>query len=234
MSCIGTPISWLRLEQHFDRSLPDTEHAQIEQHLASCAACAECFAQIEGSAAAALPPLVLPARSAGVLTLRRVAPVVAALAVAAALLFVLRRRGDRGLGAPELDPLSARTKGGSVGFALVREDEGLVTEAGGVYRDGDRWKALVTCPADMHAAFDVVVYEGGQAEFPLAPQPELTCGNQVALPGAFRTTGRERMTICLVWSEDGAAVRAVDRTSLRGREPQALDRASCKTLVPAP
>jgi hypothetical protein len=122
--------------------------------------------------------------------------------------------------------LAARTKGGDVGFVLVREDESLVAEAGGIYRDGDRWKALVSCPQTMHASWDLVVYEHGTAAFPLDPCADLTCGNGVPMPGAFRTTGQDRMTVCLVWSEGGT----VDREALRHTTPELLPRASCKLL----
>ena len=162
--------------------------------------------------------------------LRRLAPVIAAVAVAAALLLVMGRRPGVDPENPgTLDPASPRTKGGSVGFVLVRDDDGIVAEAGGVYRDGDRWKALVTCPAGMRAAWDLVVFERGAAAFPLEPQPDLTCGNDVPLPGAFRTTGHEAMTVCLVWN-DGALV---DRGTLRGASPGALPHAVCKVLDPA-
>ena len=234
LRCGGTPISWLRLEQHHAGELSAAESEAIAAHLATCGACASCLARIEEDAAEPLPALpALPAPTAAaprnVLTLRRVAPVVAALALAAALLFVIGRRPGPDPRGPELDPLSSRTKGGSVGFVLVRDDEGVIAEAGGVYRDGDRWKALVTCPAGMRAAWDLVVFEHGDLAFPLEPQPDLACGNAVPLPGAFRTTGHEPMTVCLVWN-DGALV---DRGALRGLAPESLPHATCKMLDPA-
>ena len=230
LRCVGTPISWLRLEQHAAGELPSAERETITAHLATCTTCAACLARIAADAALPLPllapaPAPAPAR---LFTLRRLAPPLAALAVAAAILLFLRRapRDD----ARDLDPISARTKGGDVSFVLVRDDDSLVAEAGGIYRDGDRWKALVTCPPGMRASFDLAVYEHGQAAFPLAAPPSLECGNAVPLPGAFRTTGKDRMTVCLVWN-DGAAV---DRASLRTAAPEQLPRASCKTLEPAP
>ena len=238
LRCVGTPVSWLRLELHHAGELTAAESAEITAHLATCGACASCLARIEGEAGEALPELPeLPARPGAVaaaaprnvIALRRVAPVIAALAVAAALLFVLGRRPAPDTGGPELDPLSSRTKGGSVGFVLVRDDEGVIAEAGGVYRDGDRWKALVTCPVAMRAAWDLVVFERGELAFPLEAQPDLACGNAVPLSGAFRTTGHEPMTVCLVWN-DGALV---DRGALRGLAPESLPHATCKRLDPA-
>lgn len=197
--CVGTPISWLRLEQHHAGDLGVSKRAAITAHLTTCGACASCLARIVQDDALPLPALPV-APPAKVLAFRRVAPVLAALAVAAVILFV-----------------------------LVRDDEGVIAEAGGVYRDGDRWKALVTCPAGVRAAWDLVVFEHGEAAFPLEPQPDLACGNAVPLAGAFRTTGHEPMTVCVVWN-DGALV---DRGAMRGLTPESLPLASCKLLDPA-
>jgi len=236
LRCTGTPVSWLRLEQHHAGELPAPERDDVTAHLATCEACAACFARIVEEATAPLPVLARPAASARpparVFALRRVAAPLAAFAVAAGVLLALGR-GPRPDPQPHdfpVDPGAARTKGGDVGFVLVREDEGVVAEAGGVYREGDRWKAVVTCPAGMRASWDLVVYEHGEASFPLDPASELVCGNDVPLRGAFRTTGRERMTVCLVW-DDGASV---DREALRRAAPESLRAASCKVLDPAP
>ncbi len=210
LRCIGTPISWLRLEQHHAGELTRAERKEIQAHLAACAACAACSAQIESDTLVPLaalpttPPVKPPAR---VLAFHRVVPVVAALAVAACILLFLRRGSDTN--PRELDPLAARTKGGDISFVLVRDDEAVVAEAGGVYRDGDRWKALVTCPAGMQATWDLVVVENGETAYPLAPGAQLECGNAVPLAGAFRTTGHARMTVCLVWDQ-GATCKVLD------------------------
>ena len=120
-------------------------------------------------------------------------------------------------------------KGSSVAFTLVRDDDALVTEAGGTYRDGARFKALVTCPPGAKASFDVAVYEAdGTVSFPLAQAVDLACCNSVPLPGAFRVTGRERMTVCLVW----ASGEGLDRDDLRRTSPDLLPDAICKTLDP--
>lgn len=239
LSCIGTPISWLRLELHHAGELASAEErAAITAHLATCDACAACLAQIEAEAALPLRPLpVLPLpaplpASRRVSLLRRLAPPLAALAVAAGVLLVLGRGSHSGSEGrrSDLDPGAARTKGGDVAFVLVRDDDSLVAEAGGSYRDGDRWKALVSCPAGMRASWDLVVFEHGDVEFPFAAPGDLTCGNDVPLGGAFRTTGHDAMTVCLVWS-DGAMV---DRDALRRASPEVLPHASCKRLVEAP
>jgi hypothetical protein len=241
--CTGTPVSWLRLEQHHAGELAGSEHAAISEHLAGCAVCAACFARIEEDAAAPLPALPVASLEAArppvaarapapprLVRLRRFAPALAVVAVAASVVLVLGRGPRLGSGPGELDPMASRTKGGDVAFVLVRDDEQLIVEAGGVYRDGDRWKAVVTCPSGMRASWDLVVFDHGEAAFPLPPPAELVCGNDVPLPGAFRTTGSDRMTVCLVWS-DGATV---DREALRFASPETLPRASCKLLAPAP
>jgi hypothetical protein len=237
LHCSGTPISWLRLEIYGAGEGDATERERIAAHLATCAACAACVARIESDAELPLPSLpALPSAPARVerparpRILLRIAPPLAALALAAALLLILGRRPTTGAPAPDQDPSSARMKGGDVGFVLVRDDEGVVAEAGGIYRDGDRWKALVTCPAGMRAAWDLAVFERGEAAFPLEPALDLPCGNAVPLPGAFRTTGKERLTVCLVWN-DGALV---DRNTLRGASPAAIPHSTCKVLDPAP
>jgi hypothetical protein len=249
LRCTGTPVSWLRLEQHHAGELAGSEHAAISAHLAACAVCAACFARIEAEAAEPLPaPSPEAARSRApaaalaprlearapapprLVLLRRFVPALAAVAVAASVVLLLGRGARLEPRPGRLDPIASRTKGGDVAFVLVRDDEQLVVEAGGVYREGDRWKAVVTCPSSMRASWDLVVFDRGEAAFPLAPSAELVCGNDVPLAGAFRTTGRDPMTVCLVWSE-GAAV---DREALRLASPETLPRASCKILEPSP
>lgn len=224
-SCTGAPISWLRLERYALGELDDRERSAIASHLATCEACKACLAEIEGDDRA-LPPLpaappAAPRRGA-VVTLRRAAPVAFALAAAAAVVLLAGR-------IPKTES-PERTKGGDVAFALVGEDDALVAEAGGRYRDGERMKAVVTCPPEMRASFELVVYDRGEASFPLPPFEGLACGNAVPLPGAFRLTGREPMRVCLVWNDEGA----VDRDALRRGPPRETEHAMCKDLVPAP
>jgi hypothetical protein len=135
LRCAGTPVSWLRLEQHHAGALAKSESAAITAHLATCGACAACLARIEADALEVLPtlPLAPPAPPANLFVFRRMAPLIGGLALAAALLLFLgRRTGTDPKTRGELDPESQRTKGGSVGFVLVRDDEALIAEAGGV------------------------------------------------------------------------------------------------------
>ena len=227
-ACIGTPISWLRLERYQAGDLAGDEHDAIAKHLAACAACAACLRHIEDDNRA-LPPLpaIAPKKEAGgvLVQLRRAAPWIGALAIAAVLLLWIGRAPRE----PQIDmPPGVRIKGGEVSFSLVNADD-TVFEGGAVYRDGDRFKVIMTCPPGMRGAFDVVVYEHGEAAFPLEPPRGIACGNGVAIPGAFRATGADKMTVCLVWDEAGA----VDREALRRSAPERLPHAACKDLAPA-
>jgi len=213
LRCTGTPISWLRLEQLHANELSRSEAKEIRAHIEQCAVCAACLAKIDADDAIALPPLPVPARTTTAAApkkisfLRHVVPAVSALALAAALLLFLRRPSPTGEDDAGVEPV--RIKGGDVSFALVRDDGLSIAETSGSYRDGDRFKAIVTCPPGADASMDVVVYEGGKPAFPLAAPAKIACGNAVALPGAFELTGREELSVCLVWN----SARDIDRTN---------------------
>jgi hypothetical protein len=225
--CIGEPVSWLRLERLHLGEISGPERARIEEHLAACRACAACLASIVEGDAQALPPLALPERrrraTLSFLPLRA-ASVVGGLAAAAAVALSIRG-GDHPLGSSLGQRLEGRIKGDAVAFSLVREDDERITGAEGVYRDGDRFKAVVTCPPGANLALDVVVYDEAGASFPLDPAPAFACGNQTPMEGAFRLTGAADETVCLVWKE-GAPV---DRGPLSARAA-AGDTSSCKRL----
>src|SRR5205807_2081430 len=119
------------------------------------------------------------------------APLVAALAAAAALVVYVRAPGG------------TRTKGGGIDFTLVREDGERIDGDAGVYRDGDRFMTLVTCPPDGDVSFELVVVDDAGTTSPLSPVPRFACGNEVPLPGALRLTGHGEETVCLIW-RDGA------------------------------
>jgi len=121
-------------------------------------------------------------------------------------------------------------KGDGLAFTLVREDEAVITETGGTYRDGERFKALVTCAPGAKMSFDLAVFDRGDAAFPLLPSADLACGNSIPLRGAFRVTGREPATVCLLWQSGGA----IDRDAVRRTPPALLPNALCKTLEPEP
>ncbi len=232
--CAGEPVSWLRLERYHAGELGEGERRSIAAHLGACPACAACIATIAADARA-LPPLPLPATPVAPVTparrprpFARAAAVASGFALAALVALVLGRPPPRPPAEGEQAP--GRTKGGNVAAVLVRDDGAEIAEAGGAYRDGDRWKALVTCPPSMKAHWDLAVFEGGEVSFPLAPSEGLACGNAVPLPGAFRLTGRERLSVCVVWAPDGP----VDREALRRAAPEPPALARCTALEPAP
>ncbi len=211
--CIGEPISWLRLERYHLGELDPSLVAPVEAHLSACAACAECLRRIRSEDAVALPPFEIAsvATTSGAsraavrrMSASRIGTMVGGLAVAAAAMLGVGRAWLRIPGSVE-PPGSSRVKGGDVTFSLVRDDGVRVADDGGVFRDGDRFKVLVTCPPTLSTTFDLVVLDDAGASFPIARVPRLRCGNQVPLPGAFRLTGTTDEMVCLVWSEDGGA-----------------------------
>jgi hypothetical protein len=217
-ACIGTPISWLRLERYHAGELPTAEHDDVAAHLRECIACAACLGEIVHDERA-LPPLPAARARPWYFQPRRVTVIASALALAAAIILFAR---------PEPKPESDRWKGSDVTLTLVHENEGVVPEAGAVYGDGDRFKVLVTCPPGKRATWDVAVIEHTEVSFPFEPAADIACGNQIPLPGAFRLTGHERVTVCLVWS-DG---RAIDREEIRLHAPGLPTNARCQTLQP--
>jgi hypothetical protein len=230
--CVGEPVSWLRLERFRLGELGGTERESIAAHLAACSSCAACLARIEADEARELPALALgPAPTPPMLAppvrspRRRLFASVAALAAAAVVVLGIGRTW-RSPGSAERE--TARPKGDGMAFVLVRDDGERVVDAQGVFRDGDRFKALVTCPPGSGATFDLVVFDAGGASFPLSPARGFACGNEVPLPGAFRlTSAGDHETVCVVWGRDDDVDRgALIRSGVTGR------RAMCKDLRP--
>jgi len=225
--CIGEPVSWLRLERFHLGEIEGKDGAPIAEHLAACSACAACFERIRKDEAEDLPALRALAPGGAIVSKLTIFPVaafasMAALAAASALVLGLRGESAGVEVASQAAP-TAHVKGGAVAFTLVRDDGERFSGPDGLYRDGDRFKALITCPPGGGVGFDVVVREGDRESFPLAPAGRFACGNDVPVPGAFRLTGHADETVCLVWNESGA----VDRS-----ESASLD-GLCKHLAPA-
>lgn len=222
------PVSWLELERLALGELDADRAAAIRAHLAGCDACSACARRIDEDAARPLPALPARARrapaagGASVVPLRRgphpfFARAAGALALAASVALFVALRPDR---AAEGDDHEG-VKGADVALELVREgDDGSPREAG-TFTDGDRFKALVTCPPRLAASWDLVVYDESGASFPLAPA-RLACGNQIPMPGAFRLTGGDAV-VCVSFSEAGP----VSRETLRHLGPD--DRAPGRT-----
>jgi hypothetical protein len=210
-ACIGEPISWLRLEQ-FAMSRKD---AAIGAHVEKCEACRACLGEIERDVVA-LPPLAVPEAKPARRPFwqRFVLPAGLAVAAAAILLFVVRPRPTEQHRAHDI----SQVKGlGTVELGLVRERSGVIREDARTFAAGDRWKVLVTCAADKAASVDVFVLENGapQPDFPLDPV-RITCGNNIALPGAFAITGDKLNNVCVQVSTDGPPDRGDLTATKRG------------------
>lgn len=225
--CTGEPVSWLRLERYHLGEVDAAERERIDAHLAACEACAACLAKIRADEEIALPAMVAPRPVARV---RRLRPAVVfpfavgALAAAAAVVLALRGSGP-GDGGPTGLPGASRVKGGAMAFTLVREDGVRIEGDAGVYREGDRLKALVTCAPGSGLSLDLVVYDADGASFPLEPETDFACGNEAPMRGAFRLTGRGDQDVCVVWSSSGP----VDRAALMPGAAAVNDR-MCKRL----
>lgn len=170
-ACIGTPVSWLRLETY----ARDHEDAAVRDHVTACAACRGCLDEIERDVVA-LPVLAVPERNA---RRRRAWWPLLLVPVAAAILIVLVRPR------PRAAPQSFAVKGvGEVTVGVVRERAGAITYNATEYRPDDRWKVIVTCPPSAGAWIDITVGR----DHPL-PRAHLACGNRVVVPGAFTLDG---------------------------------------------
>ena len=183
MSCIGEPVSWLRLEQF----ALDPHDATVGQHLAACPVCAGCLAEIRRDVVA-LPPLAVPAR-----TPRWrwwLAAAMPALAAAALVLALWPRR-------PAPPENIVTIKGvGDVVLGLVRERDGAIRQDALTYAPGDRWKLVITCPPAASAWVDLAVLDAGAVDHPLPPA-RIACGNRVVVPGAFTLTGERPNRVCV-------------------------------------
>ena len=226
--CIGEPLSWLLLERYHLGELPDAERVRAARHLSACAACASCFARIEADEPRVLPPLeVLSVRRRGGRSRSRslvaaAAAAAAAICVAAMAVLVVGRAGRHEPSSREGDRTeTVGVKGDTMAFTLVRDDGERIVDTRAVFHDGDRFKALVTCPPDLEATFDLVVFDASGASFPLQPQVGFACGNDAPLPGAFRLTETSEKTVCVLWNEGGPVNRA-----LVSRDPASLEKAA--------
>ena len=224
-ACTAQPISCLRLERYALAELPAAEHAAIEAHLAGCAACRQALHELRSSevtlrplsARAARPPYRLVVRAAG------------GLALAAALLLAVRA-GLTGPHEQNGEHGGQAVKGGELALELVRERGGDVALDPRSFMPGDRFEALVSCPPNGPVYWDLVVYQGGQAFFPLSAQQALHCGNHVSLPGAFMLTGDAPATVCAVLGPAPLARSELARASADSLPPPH----ACTTVLPEP
>jgi len=211
MACIGTPISWLRLETY----ALDQRDAAIAKHLAECPACSSCFAQINNDLVA-LPALSVPE------TKKRnwfwwLAPAMAAAAAAIVLLVIIRREP------PTRDNVTTIKGGRQVVLGVVRERAGTIRRDVTTYAPGDRWKLTLTCEPGPFVWVDVAVVDPKSTDYPLDPA-QLACGNEVVLPGAFEITGREVNIVCARLDTDAIPARSAPQPGQPGT--------ACITLTP--
>jgi hypothetical protein len=235
--CIGTPVSWLRLERYVLGELPEAQRREIEAHLDACPACRACAE--EAQRPRALPPLPMPITGPAFApapaprkTVRRIRPRVlgtigSALAIAAAVALFFAPGRDE----PGSTPLSGGgIRGGDVAMVLVRARGDSVIEDPEVFTETDRFKVLVTCPPDHDDRFAVWVVQGEAQSLALHAEGQ-GCGNRVALPGAFRITGATETKVCVAYGPD--ALRFRDGAPFV--EPRTLETSAvCRTLLPAP
>lgn len=229
-ACTSEPVSWLRLERYALGELDGAAASAIRDHLAACAVCNACLAQIE-------VPITLSERLPEASASRRVPrrfwtwPRLAwtggLLAAAAAFLLILRPGRDA---RPAVVPDGVRVKGDiDAVVTLVRDRAGAVTAEAATFEPGDRFSARITCTADAPVFADLVVFQDGEVSFPLPPA-QLRCGNDVAFPGAFRLTGAGAQ-VCIALD----ATRTPDRPALTAGGARAPGLA-CRALdvEPAP
>ncbi len=228
-ACIGEPISWLRLET-FAAGERDTT---VSAHLASCPACQHCFEEIR-SDVVALPPLVLPAsaqespRRARRPWWQWAAPGLAVAAAVAIAVVVIRPKSIE----PHRADVASIKGGGTLVLSLVRDREGSIRDDVTTFRDGDRWKVVVTCSpeaGDAPVFVDVSVKASYSvpADFPLSTA-RVACGNGVVIPGAFSLDNAGpgvsyRVCVRVAPAADGAPLRDTPT----GREPNV----ACRTIT---
>jgi hypothetical protein len=224
-SCVGEPISWLRIEQLRLGELSADDRRAVEAHLAACPACAACLGEVDRPFP--LPPLRAPAAPPGRWAWPRWPLLAASAGGALALALVLVGRGE------SPGPSRIASKGGGVALQLVNDRTGVLDNDVTTFTPGDRWKALVTCPAGRLVFWDLVVIDGFDGDgriFPLAPSAPIACGNHVPLEGAFRLAGTGPIAVCAMVAEN-----PIDRRRLPPLDPAAPpEGTACVGLRPAP
>jgi hypothetical protein len=224
-ACTSEPISFLRLERYLQGDMQVPERERVAAHLRDCPTCSACFEEMR-SEVIQLP--ALPVRPATRAPARTWTWPLGLVAAAAALVIALLPP----LSKNSLPPLArVRIKGGELAIALVREHAASVANDASVFAPGDRFEVRLTCPASLQAHWDVVVFQAGEAFFPLQPEATLRCANGVTLPGAFELTGAAAATVCVQID----AARPLDRERVRRDGASALSQLSaCTALTPAP
>lgn len=235
-TCTSQPISWLRLERYALGELPEVERSAVAAHLEDCDLCRSCMAEIRDREVTALPALPVGVLTAPAPWWRRHKLRVAwgggfaaAAAAAATVAIILSTRVGGVRDESSLPARRIQIKGGEVALDLIRERGGSVGYEPDAFLPEDRFKILFTCPSPAAMHVEVVVYQDGEASFPLPPTT-VECGNRVALAGAFRITGRSPAVVCALFDEGAPP----DRARLASARPEDLEGAVCTALEPAP
>jgi len=208
-TCIGVPVSYLRLERYELRELPAHEHQSIADHLAQCPTCRACYERMHADdRKEALPALI-----AG---LQQQPPAAArprgwlwgtgALALCLiGLLAVLR-------GTPGTQPMApgAATKGAALALELTRVDADGHQRDPSRFAPGDRWKVAVSCPPALAGVVRVLAFQAGERFEPLPAQTLASCGNRRMLTGAFRLDGLAPVDLCVLLGDADITVHAPD------------------------
>jgi len=206
--CIDQPVSWLRLEMYALGALDAEQRSAIEAHINVCAACAHCLSRIEQPQV--LPTLKLPERAPS-LRIRLWQRCVAhwpqlslGFALASVMLLSIWPKTTKQL--PEISS-RVRVRGGEIAITLLREHQGMVTEDPKVFKQGDRFKVLVTCPPQWNVPWRIIVLQGKEAFQPLPTPTDFRCGNKQSVPGAFTVDGDQSVDVCLMWGAEWKTLR---------------------------
>ncbi len=229
-SCIGTPISWLRLERFALGEIDLSERTEILSHTEKCSTCSSCLDVIaeHRPVLAPLPAIAPPTRAGDGLSRLRawlIGGGVVACAVAVLLLIVVRDSGG-----PELDAQRSRVaiKGGDgdLVLTLIRRRGVIQTFDPEEFRNGDRFKVAITCSEQGPVELEIVVLQGADLFRPLGSTALIRCGNNVEVPGAFTADGAHPITVCVAPaanrmlplahdSREGAACTSLKSSSFR-------------------
>jgi hypothetical protein len=232
-SCRDQPVSFLRLERYLQGDVDARERERVVEHLRYCEVCRVCFEELQHDVVELLPipesVRKLPQRRPvhGLARAIQLWPqLTAALAIAAVVALWARPHPERPV---DLPAGRVAIKGGELALSLVREHAGTLFVDSEHFVEGDRMQVRVSCPPGQALRWDLVVFQGGTAYFPLTPSAPLQCGNGATLPGAFTLDGTAPADVCVVVAPDGTLDRA------RLREPggvRALG-AACVRVSPA-
>jgi hypothetical protein len=207
--CTGTPVSWLALEQFHLGELPDNRAKEIEKHLNECDLCLSYMDEIvnDNIVLKPLPDIEHEHWFAELLLNPAGAGGLVALAVMLMIAVLLRPvtetvsvDNSQIIPGSLIPPAHMNYKGGDLAISLERNRSGRVTLNPHAFADGDRFAVNVTCPPGS-LDIELVVFQGGEAYFPLNINESVECANLVPLSGGFVLSGNEPATVCIIAGE---------------------------------